>query len=172
LEIRVEPVGPAEWERVRQIRLDSLKENPEAFGATFESESARPERYWRVRLSKSDFVVASDDTRDIGIMFVDQVDEDFASSCWIRGCWVRPEARGKGVMRALIEYVDSQVDVRPWSEQGLGVWVDNHPAIKAYENIGFANVGEPQASTSQPGKFYQRMSRATPSKGIEGALLQ
>jgi len=76
------------------------------------------------------------------------------------------------VMRALIDYVDSQVEVKPWSEQGLGVWVDNHSAIKAYEKIGFANVGKPQASTSQPGKFYQRMIRATPSKGIEGALLQ
>jgi GNAT superfamily N-acetyltransferase len=164
LEIHVVPVGPDEWERVRLIRLASLKENPEAFGATFESESIRPERYWRARLSKSDFVLASDATGDIGIMFVDQVDEDFASSCWIRGCWVRPEARGHGVMRAFLEYVDSQSDIRPWSIQGLGVWVDNYSAITAYENIGFTNMGEPQASTSQPGKLFQRMSRTTPPK--------
>jgi len=164
LEIHVVPVGPDEWERVRLIRLASLKENPEAFGATFESESIRPERYWRARLSKSDFVLASDATGDIGIMFVDQVDEDFASSCWIRGCWVRPEARGYGVMRAFFEYVDSQSDTRPWSVQGLGVWVDNYSAITAYKNIGFTNLGEPQASSSQPGKFYQRMIRTTPPK--------
>ncbi len=164
--LRVEPVGPDEWERVRLIRLDSLKENPEAFGATFESESTRPERYWRTRLSKSDFVLASDSSGDVGIMFVDQVDEDFASSCWIRGCWIRPEARGTGIMRSFLEYVDSQVNVRPWGVQGLGVWVDNFTAIKAYQNIGFANVGEPQPSTSQPGKFYQRMIRTTPVKRI------
>ena len=164
--VQVVPVGPDDWERVRVIRLESLQANPEAFGATFESESIRPERFWRTRLSKSDFVIATDSTGDVGMMFVDQVDEDFASSCWIRGCWVRPEARGKGVMRALISYVDSQVEVKPWSVQGLGVWVDNYAAIKAYELIGFENVGEPQASTNHPGKFYQRMIRTTPLKGI------
>lgn len=166
LQIQAVPVGPDDWARVRAIRLESLQANPEAFGATFESESIRPERYWRARLSKSDFVLATDSTGDVGIMFVDQVDEDFASSCWIRGCWVRPEARGKGVMRALIAYVDSQADIKPWSVQGLGVWVDNRAAIKAYELIGFLNEGEPQASTSQPGKFYQRMIRTTLPKGI------
>ena len=164
-DLQVAHFGPDDWERVREIRLASLRANPEAFGTSHESEYIRPERYWRARLSKSDFVLASDASGDIGIMFVDQVDEDFASSCWIRGCWVRPEARGKGVMRALIDYVDSQVDVRPWGEQGLGVWVDNFAAIKAYEVIGFENIGEPQQSTSQPGKFYQRMRRATPTKG-------
>ena len=163
--IQVAPFGPEDWERVREIRLASLQANPEAFGAKHEAESIRPERFWRARLSKSDFVLASDESGDVGIMFVDQVDEDFAASCWIRGCWVRPEARGKGVMRTLIEYVDSQVDVKPWSEQGLGVWVDNYSAIKAYERIGFTNVGEPQSSTSQPGKFFQRMIRTTPAKG-------
>lgn len=163
--IKVAPVGPDDWERVREIRLASLQANPEAFGAKYETELIRPERFWRSRLSKSDFILASDESGDIGIMFVDQVDEDFASSCWIRGCWVHPEARGKGVMRALIEYVDSQVHVKPWSEQGLGVWVDNYSAIKAYEFIGFENIGDPQPSTSQPGKFYQRMRRATPPKG-------
>ena len=164
--IQVAPCGPDDWERVREIRLASLQANPEAFGAKYESEAIRPERFWRARLSKSDFVLASDESGDIGIMFVDQVDEDFAASCWVRGCWVRPEARGKGVMRALIEYVDSQVDTKPWSEQGLGVWVDNYSAIKAYELIGFENIGDPQPSTSQPGKFYQRMRRTTPAKGI------
>ena len=160
--IKVAPVGPDDWERVREIRLASLQANPEAFGAKHESELIRPERFWRARLSKSDFILASDESGDIGIMFVDQVDEDFASSCWIRGCWVHPEARSKGVMRALIEYVDSQVQVKPWSEQGLGVWVDNYSAIKAYEFIGFENIGDPQPSTSQPGKFYQRMVRTSP----------
>jgi len=165
LAIQIEPVGPNDWERVRLIRLDSLKENPEAFGATFASESTRPERYWTARLSKSDFVLATDASGDVGIMFVDQVDEDFASSCWIRGCWVRPESRGTGIMRTFMEYVDSQVAVKPWGVQGLGVWVDNLSAITAYQNIGFVNVGEPQPSTSQPGKFYQRMIRTTPVAG-------
>ena len=99
-------------------------------------------------------------------MFVDRVDEDFASNCWIRGCWVSPESRGNGVMRAFMEYVDSQAGVMPWGVQGLGVWVDNYSAIKAYENIGFTNMGEPRPSTSQPGKFYQRMIRTTAATGI------
>jgi len=41
------------------------------------------------------------------------------------------------------------------------VWTDNHLAISAYEKLGFVEMGGPQPSTRQPGKFYQRMIRKT-----------
>ena len=41
------------------------------------------------------------------------------------------------------------------------MWTDNTAAIAAYEKLGFVEMGGPQASSRQPGKFYQRMIRKT-----------
>ncbi len=64
-------------------------------------------------------------------------------------------------MRAMFEFLDNQGKERDWLVQGLGVWTDNNAAIAAYEKLGFVEMGGPQASTRQPGKFYQRMIRKT-----------
>jgi hypothetical protein len=64
-------------------------------------------------------------------------------------------------MRAMFEFLDKQGKERDWLVQGLGVWTDNDLAISAYEKLGFVEMGGPQPSTRQPGKFYQRMIRKT-----------
>jgi len=158
---RIEIVGPDSWARVRAIRLDALSANPEAFGATHESESEIPESQWRDRLTSLNFVIAADASIDLGIMSVETHEGDFGTTCWIGGCWVRPDARGNGVMRALIDFIDQQSETRPWGCQGLGVWTDNYSAIATYERLGFVEMGDLQESTRQPGKFYQRMVRTT-----------
>jgi len=42
-DVIVEIVEADNWARIRNIRLRALKENPEAFGGTFEKESAEDE---------------------------------------------------------------------------------------------------------------------------------
>jgi len=149
------------WNRVREVRLAALSANPEAFGSTFELEATYSDSVWQERMTASDFCLASVAGIDVGIMSIEAVDGDFGATCWIGGCWVAPEVRGQGVMRALMEFIDSQAQVRNWAVQGLGVWQDNYSAIAAYERLGFEALGDPQPSTRQPGKFYQRMIRAT-----------
>ena len=43
-DVIVEIVEADNWARIRSIRLRALKENPEAFGGTFEKESAEDEK--------------------------------------------------------------------------------------------------------------------------------
>ena len=159
--INVEIPPLEQWTRVRDVRLAALAANPEAFGSTLELESDQPEAMWRERMQASTFCVASVDGLDVGVMFIEDVDGDFGATCWIGGCWVAAEVRGQGVMRAFMDFVDAQAPKRNWAVQGLGVWQDNYSAITAYEHLGFVAVGEPNPSTRQPGKFYQRMIRAT-----------
>ena len=45
----------------------------------------------------------------------------------------------------------------------IGMAEPHGPGINDWLNE--ENIGDPQPSTSQPGKFYQRMRRATPPKG-------
>jgi RimJ/RimL family protein N-acetyltransferase len=153
----VEIIHPDDWFRLRAIRLKSLQVNPEAFGGTYEIESAETESEWRKKFEKLDFLIASIDGRDAALMSVEELDGDFGATCWIGGCWSDPAYRGKGLLRAMMNFVDQQDS--GWQVQGLGVWIDNYSAIAAYEKLGFVKMGEDTPSTRQPGKFYQRMIR-------------
>lgn len=153
----VEIIHPDDWFRLRAIRLKSLQVNPEAFGGTHEIESAETESEWRKKFEKLDFLIASIGGRDAALMSVEELDGDFGATCWIGGCWSDPAYRGKGLLRAMMNFVDQQDS--GWQVQGLGVWIDNYSAIAAYEKLGFVKMGEDTPSTRQPGKFYQRMIR-------------
>jgi GNAT superfamily N-acetyltransferase len=155
--VTVELIDPDQWSRLREIRLKALQINPEAFGGTFEKESAEDEAAWRDKFNKNDFLIASVDGVDGAIMYIEVLDGDFGATCWIGGCWSDPQFRGKGLFSAMMKFVDQQD--RGWDVQGLGVWTDNYSAIAAYEKLGFVKMGEDTASTRQPGKFYQRMIR-------------
>lgn len=155
--VTVELIDPDQWSRLREIRLKALQINPEAFGGTFEKESAEDEAAWREKFIKNDFLIASVDGVDGAIMYIEVLDGDFGATCWIGGCWSDPQFRGKGLFSAMMKFVDQQD--RGWDVQGLGVWTDNYSAIAAYEKLGFVKMGEDTASTRQLGKFYQRMIR-------------
>jgi GNAT superfamily N-acetyltransferase len=156
-EIKIEIISENDWSRLREIRLKSLVANPEAFGGTHEIEGAESESDWRAKFEKLDFLIASVDGVDAAMMSVEELVGDFGATCWIGGCWSDPSYRGKGLLRALFDFVDQQD--RDWKIQGLGVWIDNYSAIAAYEKLGFVKMGEDTPSTRQPGKFHQRMIR-------------
>ena len=150
-----------EWVRLSNIRLKALIDTPHAFGGTYENERLFDEDKWRLEFAKQAFVIASVDGLDAGMMYVENLVGDFGATCWIGGCWSDPDFRGVGLMRAMFEFLDKQAASRDWLIQGLGVWTDNDLAISAYEKLGFVEMGGPQRSTRQPGKFYQRMIRKT-----------
>ncbi len=155
--IHVELIEPNDWERLRSIRLQALTESGNAFGGTFEVESAEDESAWRAKFEKNDFLIASVDGVDGAMMYIEVLNGDFGATCWIGGCWSNPLFRGKGLMRAMFHFIDHQD--KDWKVQGLGVWTDNFSAIAAYEKLGFVKMGEDTESTRKPGKFYQRMIR-------------
>lgn len=150
---------PDAWERLRDIRLESLRINPEAFGADYEVVSNFDEQQWREVFDRLSYTVAHLDGKDISVMSIENLEGDFGATCWIGGCWSDPAHRGKGALRIMFDFLDQHASERGWQKQGLGVWTDNFSAITAYEKLGFVAMGEPQESTRKPGKFYQRMIR-------------
>ena len=162
LNIQVTEVPDSQWQRVREIRLASLLDSPEAYGASHEAESELTHEQWLERFARVRFFIAAVADVDAAIMSVEELEGAFGAKIWLGGCWVAPEYRGKGLMRAMLGYIDSVASKRSWQRQGLGVWHDNYPAIAAYEKLGFTKMGEIQESTRKPGMFYQQMIRDTP----------
>lgn len=162
-EILVTQVARDQWQRLREVRLASLSDSPEAFGASWQTESELTQQDWHARMDLVTFYLASVEGQDCALMSVEELDGDFGANIWLGGCWVAPEFRGNGVMRAMLNYIDALAPRRGWQRQGLGVWHDNYKAIAAYERLGFVKMGELKESTRKPGKYFQRMIRDTPN---------
>ena len=156
--VEVSLLGPDEWVRLRAIRIRALIENPEAFGAALVEVEEQSREVWLKLFEKEDYIVASINGVDVGMLYIEVLNGDHGATCWIGGCWTDPSYRGNGVMRALFNYIDNHSKEKDWVRQGLGVWVDNLLAIKAYESLGFTFAGEKMPG-SRAGKFFQHMIR-------------
>ena len=161
--VEVSLLRKVEWERLKAIRIRALTENSEAFGQTLEEVKALSKDDWFKYYEKSDYLIASIDGAYIGMLYIEVLNGDHGATCWIGGCWTDPAYRGKGVMRALFNYIDLHAKEKDWTRQGLGVWTDNFSAIKAYEYLGFAFAGEKMPG-SREGKFFQHMDRNAQAK--------
>ena len=157
--VLVQELDENQWTRYRDIRLAALESDGHAFGGNLDSERLFTESEWRSKARQYIALVAVVGAEDIGMMTVENLKGDFGATSWVGSCWVNPEYRQHGALRALFEYLDLHAAQRDWSVQGLGVWVDNEIAITAYEKLGFEKMGEKQESTRKPGLYYQRMLR-------------
>jgi len=155
----VDELTEESWMRYRDIRIKALESDGHAFGGDLNSERNFSEETWREKARQYLGMVAHLNGKDIGMMTVENLVGDFDATCWIGSCWVDPDFRKYGALRALFEYTDRQSIERSWHVQGLGVWIDNQIAITAYERLGFKKMGEAQESTRKPGKYYQKMIR-------------
>jgi GNAT superfamily N-acetyltransferase len=147
-----------EWERLSAIRIRALTENPEAFGANLSEVKKQSKEVWLKLYEKEDYLVASINGIDVGMLYIEVLEGDHGATCWIGGCWTDPNFRGNGVMRALFNYIDMHAQEKSWIRQGLGVWVDNLVAINAYKSFGFTFAGEKMPG-SRERKFFQHMVR-------------
>lgn len=164
-QIEVSLLSADEWERLSAIRIRALTENPEAFGANLAEVKAQSKEVWLKLYEKEDYLVASINGIDVGMLYVEVLKGDHGATCWIGGCWTDPTYRGVGVMRALFSYIDNHAQERGWIRQGLGVWIDNLEAINAYKSLGFTFAGE-KMTGNREGKLFQHMIRNTENQSI------
>jgi ribosomal protein S18 acetylase RimI-like enzyme len=161
--IRVEELHEDLWQRYRDIRLSALENDGHAFGGNLESERLFTESEWRSKAKQYVALVAVINGVDVGMMTVENLNGDFGATCWVGSCWVDSDFRKYGALRSLFAYLDTHAVAKDWATQGLGVWVDNDSAIKAYEKLGFIQMGEKQESSRKAGMYYQRMIRKSPN---------
>ena len=141
-EITVRPLGEEDWKQYRDIRLTALRESPEAFAATLDEEEAFDEDFWRLRMKRSDRLVAERDTTPLGIVSVGASSDDNPHTTELFGLWVTPEARGRGVAPALVRA--GATLARAQGQRQLAYWVgsDNGRAVAFASGFGFRPTAE------------------------------
>jgi len=170
----VRTLRPAEWELYREVRLRALADAPEAFGSTWERESAFPESRWRQRLEQRTTFLAVDLSVEpsvgLSVGAADGVgaplglaglvpDEEDPEAAELVSMWVAPEARGRGVAELLIEAAWRQCSREGLPRLSLWVVEGNTRAERLYSRLGFSRTGRRQPVREGDPRQEIRMQR-------------
>jgi ribosomal protein S18 acetylase RimI-like enzyme len=159
-QIQIRRLTPADAALYRDIRLEGLGCNPEAFGSTFEAESARPLTFFSERLDGSASFGAFHDSKLVGIagLLIREGGKE-AHKGLLVGMYVRPDARRAGVGRRLVETIIEFAHQRVELIQ-LAVVSDNEPARRLYERLGFLVYGIERNALKQDGRYHDEVLMA------------
>jgi ribosomal protein S18 acetylase RimI-like enzyme len=159
-DIQIRRLGADEAEIFRDIRLESLRCNPEAFGSSFTAESARPASWFADRLGASFVLGAFRAAQLLGIAtLVIQQGDKRAHKGMLVGMYVRPDARRAGVGRRLVEAIVALAHDRVELIQ-LSVVKENEAARRLYAGQGFLEYGIELHALKQNGRYYDEILMA------------
>ncbi|MEV8376703.1 GNAT family N-acetyltransferase [Kribbella sp. NPDC056861] len=148
-----------DWETVRDVRLQALKDSPTAYISNYEAAAARTEADWRQTFTDGLWIVAQRGRRIIGLARSLRVTDRPADERHLESIWVDPRYRRSGVMRAILRCLaELEPEVREWL-----LWVvdRNVDARTVYERLGFQATGERQLLDDDSGRTELRLRRRT-----------
>ena len=152
--VRIRELTGDDGDDFRHLRLRALKEHPDAFGSSYEAESAAPVEAAAERLrlnaeSQDSFTLGAYRGRDlVGMVgFYQESREKTRHRGNIWGMYVPSEEQGKGTGRALLARALELAGALPGLEQvELQVVTRNTRAMGLYASFGFERYGtEPRA---------------------------
>jgi len=146
----VRRLGVGEWELYKSVRLESLRDSPEAFSSLYEDAVERSEESWvnqvdasAVGKDRATFVVLDDGVVGVGALYRDSNDPDVGELLQV---WVNPEKRGGSVAVDLLDGIFVWVRGNGFLRVKAEVMVSNVRALRFYERFGFVRVESEESS--------------------------
>jgi len=138
----------------RDIRLEGLLRNPEAFASTFEDERDRPLDWFRERIVQSQIFGAILAQGLVGVVGLHpHADAKQRHKAMIWGMYVRREARQYGIGKRLIEAAVTHASGHVEQLQ-LAVVTENETARRLYAKAGFIEYGHQINALKHGGRYY------------------
>ena len=135
------PFESSEWETWRELRIRATRDSPDASAETVEELLEHEEGWWidlvvkTVEHHRGLLAGAFVGDAPVGMAF-GKVDADHTTH-GLGGMWVAPEARGKGIGRALAEYVIDWGAAFGVDRYELWVTDGNDGAEELYRSLGY-----------------------------------
>jgi GNAT superfamily N-acetyltransferase len=141
----------ADWEAWRNIRLQALRDAPDAFASTYAEQMKLGEAHWRQRVAGGGvFLAWIPEVRACEPIGMARGYQAAPGTVELISMFVRPQARGRGVGEALIDVVIGWARERDATSVHLWVTETNKHARLLYERCGFSLTGERQPLPSNP----------------------
>jgi len=158
--LQIRRLGPSDAALYREIRLEALKRNPEAFGSTFESENAQPLSWFEAVVVRADIFGAFLDGALVGIAgYAVQEGSKQAHKALLWGMYVRAAGRnlglGERLVAAVLDHARGHVEIVQ-----LTVVSENVAARRLYGAMGFVEYGYEKRALKQDGRYYDEVLMA------------
>jgi len=147
-----------DWQPMRDIRLEALRQAPDAFASTYDRETAFEAAEWHRRATRDGSFLAFIPELAVPAGLVGGFEQE-PGVAELVSMFVRPQARGHGVGEALIDAVTAWARNRSATSVHLWVSETNKPAIRLYERCGFTITTERQPLPSNPALGEVGMTR-------------
>jgi ribosomal protein S18 acetylase RimI-like enzyme len=151
--VTVTRFAPQQWLVYRALRLASLAESPDAFGAQLSEQQDWPETLWKMRLEAGIFsedacpLLAQCDGGPAGLIWGKvegaAASKDHGPDVHVYQVWVAPAYRGNGVGKALLDAVIDWARAKNARAIHLSVALGAKSATRLYQRAGFIAIGKP-----------------------------
>ena len=155
--IEITKLASDRWEEYRELRLEALKQDPTAFGSSFEEEQDMPEETWQKRITNALFAVS--DGKPIGLITWVQGDRiKTRHTSYINSTYVTETFRGQGVgsklMTAALDSIKAHKEIL---KIRLSVIASQEQAFKLYSGFGFQIIGTAKNELFVNGHYYDEI---------------
>lgn len=155
--LSVRQLTDADYEALRDIRLEALRLHPDAFSAELEIEEAMSREQWLSRLASAVTLGGYIDGTLAGVVVLGRpASKKTRHTGELGAMYVRASARGTGLADALIEAAIDRA-VNDVEQLKLTVNAENARAIKLYERHGFRTIGRYPNSLHVDGRSYEEL---------------
>jgi ribosomal protein S18 acetylase RimI-like enzyme len=163
--IVVRRITAGDAERIRTVRLASLRSDPLAFGSTYAAEAAYSDAEWAewaagdAEGDELATMLALDGGDPVGVVAAYRDDDD-RSLYHVIAMWVDPAYRGRGLGRELLAAIEQWVMRVGGASIQLDVADSATEAVSLYESSGYAPDGHRRPSPHTPGITHVSLRKA------------
>ena len=154
----------ADTDAYRALRLQGLHDHPEAFGAAWADEAARPLPWFAERLDRNAVFGATGADGSLagvaGLVVSDGPKLRHKGTLW--GMFVRPEVQGAGLGRALVARIVAHA-AGVVEDVQLTVGASNKAAVGLYTRAGFQTYGREARALKLDGRYYDSLLMTRPA---------
>jgi ribosomal protein S18 acetylase RimI-like enzyme len=154
----ISPLAASDAPEYRELMLEAYVRAGDAFTSTAEERALEPDSWWVKRIAHAQGLSAAFGARTgtelLGVVALEySAKPKTKHSAMLIGMYVRGQARGKGVGKALLQAAIGHAEARPGTKCiTLTVTEGNAHAIRLYEEAGFQAWGtEPMAIATPTG---------------------
>lgn len=155
--LRIERLPEAAWELYRDIRLEALKSEPEAFGSSYEEEAEYGRDVWLNRLPNAIFAIeGSTPIGMAGFLFRERLKQEHVAD--IFSVYVTGTHRGRGIGRMIMKEALRLIGGNEGTRKViLSVSSEMAAAIALYKSLGFSVAGRLKDELKFQGRYFDEI---------------
>jgi ribosomal protein S18 acetylase RimI-like enzyme len=156
--ITITKLDPKDWQQFKDIRLQALSSDPDAFESTYTETLALPDDYWMSRLQDTEWIClfAEDHKQIIGMIAAHIKPKDNTAN--IYSVYLHKAYRGIGIgkkmMHAILDEVEKHTAIR---KVQLSILANNNKLLEYYESLGFIEIAKKEDEIEREDGFVDEL---------------